>query len=326
MSEIMMRRRAFIAGLSATALTGCAVTSPTGEDKSKLKTTASASAVKPCFHVFSKEFQSPVFPTPEAVCDLLATAGADGVQWTVRNNGHIKPDKAKIELPRLVKRCEERGLKCTSICTNITADAIGRPGLSEGAEDLLRIAADCGITQFRPAYFFYDVKNETFEQSRSRIHKGFENLAKLCERTGVKATYQNHSSWDETVFGGVIWDLYDCLHDLDPQTIGLEYDPMHAFFETNNSWTHGFDLVMPWIATVDLKDSVYELDAQSPRKTCRKAVAAGKGVIPWQEVRTHLDAAGIRPLFNLHLEQGLKTGDVMESVRSELDFFRKVLG
>ncbi len=326
MSEIMMRRRAFLAGLSATALTGCAMRLPSSGYKPKGEEPAFAGVSKPRFHIFSKEFQPPVLSTPEEVCKLLAAAGADGIQWTVRNNGHIKPENARVELPKLVRLCNELGLKCESICTNITSDAIGHPGPSEGAEDLLHIAADCGITQFRPAYFFYDVKYETFAQSRDRIHRGFANLAKLCERTGVKATYQNHSSWDETVFGGVIWDLYDCLRDLDPQTIGLEYDPMHAFFETNNSWTHGFDLVMPWIATVDLKDSVYELDAKNPRKTQRRAVAAGEGVIPWAEVRKHLDTAGARPLFNLHFEQGLKTGNVMEAVQSELAFFRHALG
>ena len=324
MTKATLRRREFLAGLSATALAGCATRAPSAARGPSAAAAAARGGTRR-FHVFSKEFQPPVCPSAEAVCDLLAAAGADGVQWTVRGNGHVKPERAKVELPRLVKRCAALGLSCESICTNVTSDAAGRPGLSEGAEDLLRIAADCGITQFRPAYFFYDVKNETFAQSRNRIRRGFANLAALCERTGVKAAYQNHSSWDETVFGGVIWDLYDCLRDLDPRYVGLEYDPMHAFFETNNSWTHGFDLVMPWISTVDLKDSVYEADAASPRQTRRKAVAAGEGVIPWTEVRKHLDAAGAHPLFNLHLEQGLRGVDSEAATRRELAFFRRMI-
>ena len=34
---------------------------------------------------------------------------------------------------------------------------------------------------------------------------------------------------------------------------------MHAFFETNLSWSHGLELVAPWIASVDLKDFHYQL-------------------------------------------------------------------
>ena len=38
--------------------------------------------------VFSKMFQPPVTRGPEELCDLLAAAGCDGVQWTVRPGGH----------------------------------------------------------------------------------------------------------------------------------------------------------------------------------------------------------------------------------------------
>jgi L-ribulose-5-phosphate 3-epimerase len=315
-----MNRREFITGAAATALAAGCATKPAATHDPKVARAAGPAQ----FHVFSKEFQSPVTSSPEALCDLLAAAGYDGIQWTVRGNGHVKPENAKADLPRYVKIAASRGLKCASICTNITSDAAGRPGLSEGAEELLRVAADCGITMYRPGYYFYDVKNETFAQSRARFHRGFANLAALGARTGVKATYQNHSSWDETVFGGAIWDLYDCLRDLDPRDVGLEYDPMHALFETNNSWTHGFDLVMPWIAAVDLKDSYFVLDPENPKKTRRQTVAAGGGVVPWAQVRAHLDAAGARPLFNLHFEHAFDKTNLAKSVGDELAFFRKV--
>ena len=234
---------------------------------------------KPRFHVFSKMFQPPVTESPEALCDLMAAAGADGIQWTVRKGGHATPENVATELPRLVKIAASRGLKCESICTGITCDGtvVGRdvpiaPSLPFD-EYLLKVAADCGIRQFRAGYYFYDEKRETFAQSMERFRRSFAALARLGEKTGVKAAYQNHSTWGPAIFGGVVWDIYECLRDLDPHWIGIEYDPMHAYFETYESWRRGFDLVAPWISSIDLKDFHYKMSAKNPKMMAKDMVA-----------------------------------------------------
>ena len=307
-----MNRREFIGSLAASALAGCATAGGR----------ASSRAAR--FHVFSKMFQPPVTESPEALCDLMAAAGYDGVQWTVRKGGHATPSTARTELPRLVKICEARGLECESICTDITADAIGQPGVSAGAEDILRVAADCGIKTFRPAYFFYDEKKESFRRSMERIRRGFGKLADLCGKTGVKATYQNHSSWGPSVFGGVVWDVHECVKDIDPALIGVEYDPMHAFFETNLSWTHGLELIAPWISSVDLKDFHYRLDPKDPKRMKKAMVAAGEGIVPWQETKRLLDLHGVHPLYLVHFEYKFDRTDLPKTVADELQSFRRV--
>ena len=311
-----MDRREFLASLSAAALAGCS----TGA----VRRGASARLAASEFHVFSKMFQPPVVETPEKLCELMKGAGYDGIQWTVRKGGHVEPAEAAANLPRLVKIAEGFGLKCRSICTDITADAAGKPGLTPGSETVLKVAADCGIEMFRPAYFFYDAKTETFSQSLDRIRGGFAALARLAARTGVKATYQNHSSWGPSVFGGLVWDVYECIRDLDPADVGLEYDPMHAFFETNLSWTHGLELVAPWIASVDLKDFHYLSDPKNPKKMKKQMVAAGEGVVPWAETKKLLDANGVKPLYVLHFEYDFDKTDLKKTVATELAGFKRV--
>ena len=269
-------------------------------------------------------FQPPVTKSPEELCDLMSGAGYDGIQWTVRKGGHATPENVKTKLPRLVKMCEERGLKCESICTDITADAVGAPGVSAGAEETLRVAADCGIHSFRPAYYFYDEKTESFRQSMERIRGGFGKLADLCGKTGVKATYQNHSSWGPSVFGGLVWDVYECVKDIDPALIGVEYDPMHAFFETNLSWTHGLDLIAPWISSVDLKDFHYWLDPKNPKMMKKAMVAAGEGIVPWQETKRLLDLHGVSPLYIVHFEYDFNKTNLPKTVKDELDVFKRL--
>ena len=276
------------------------------------------------FHVFSKMFQSPVTKSPEELCDLMKAAGYDGVQWTVRRKGHVEPENAKAELPRLCKIAESRGLRNRTICTDITADKAGAPGLSPFAEEILRVAADCGIDQYRPAYFFYDQKAETFAQSLARIRGGFAKLAALSERTGVRTAYQNHSSWGPSVFGGLVWDIHECVRDLDPRFVGVEYDPMHACFETNLSWSHGFDLIAPWIAAIDLKDFHFQLDPKNPKRMKKRMVPAGEGIVPWGEVRKMQAAHGVRVPYILHFEHDFDKTDLGKTVKAELDAFKKV--
>ena len=311
-----MDRREFLFGAAATAaLAGCATRAPRP---------CVACTGKPQFHVFSKMFQSPVTPSPEALCDLMAGAGFDGIQWTVRKKGHVLPENAKRDLPRLCRIAESRGLKNVTICTDITSDAVGKPGLSPHAEETLRVAADCGIALYRPAYFFYDAKTETFRQSMDRIRRGFASLAALSARTGVKTCYQNHSSWGPSVFGGLLWDVHACICDLDPADVGLEYDPMHALYETSQSWSHGFDLVAPWIGAIDLKDYREGLDPKNPSKRKKQMCAAGEGIVPWQTVRELQAASGVKVPYVLHFEYDFDKTDLMKTVRTELEVFKKV--
>ena len=322
-----MNRREFIGTVSAAALTGCA----TGGSQRARGTRAptddgmvACPARAPRFHVFSKMFQPPVTKSPEALCELMAAAGYDGIQWTVRKGGHATPENAATELPRLVKVAASFGLKCESICTDITADAAGRPGVSAGGAETLRVAADCGIRLFRPAYYFYDEKTESFRQSLERIRGGFAKLADLCEKTGVKATYQNHSSWGPSVFGGLVWDIHECIKDINPALVGVEYDPMHAYFETNLSWPHGLELIAPWISSADLKDFHYRLDPKNPKKMKKAMVAAGEGVVPWRETRRLLDRHGVDPLYVLHFEYDFDKTNLEKTVKDELAVFKQL--
>jgi hypothetical protein len=106
---------------------------------------------KPEFHVFSKMFQPPLCKDYDAIAELMAKAGFDGIEWTVRPKGHVLPENAKTDLPKAVKAARKQGLKSTMIVTGFT------DGAAPESETLLKVAADCGVKQYRPGYFFYDV-------------------------------------------------------------------------------------------------------------------------------------------------------------------------
>lgn len=312
-----MKRREFLTGVSALALSGCA-----GIGSSKNGSAVVSRRVKvgkPRFHVFSKMFQAPVTKSPEELCDLMKRAGADGIQWTVRKGGHATPENVRTELPRLVRIAESSGLSVETICTGIV------DGQTADAELISKVAADCGIAQMRTGYYFYDKKRETFAQSMERFRRSFRQLADLGERCGIKAAYQNHSTWGPAIFGGVVWDIYECIWGLDPRWISIEYDPMHAYFETYESWMHGLDLVTPWISAIDLKDFRYRMHAKRPGMMAKDMVAACKGVVPWKTVRDRVAKNGIDPLYVVHFEYDFDKKNLFGTIKSELDAFRNAL-
>ena len=326
----MINRRDFVS-LGALALAGCGtIEAPKARNANpfapkpatpspKLDELAVPPAPpKPEFHVFSKMFQSPVTKSVDELCELMAKAGFDGIQWTVRPKGHVLPERVAEDLPKAVAAAKKQGLKATTICTAIT------DGDDPASETLLKVAADCGFKLFRPGYFFYDAKKETFQQSMDRITRGFASLAKVSEKTGMKATYQNHSSWGPSVFGGLLWDIHACIRDLDPRYVGIEYDPMHAFFETNLSWTHGFELVTPWIGAVDLKDFHFQLSKKNPKNHAKFMCPAGDGVVPWKDVKRILDMHKVNVPYVVHFEYDFDKTDLLKTVKGELDWFKGV--
>lgn len=272
------------------------------------------------FHAFSKSFQPPVTASPEALCDLMAEAGFDGVQWTVRPGGLAEPESVAEALPRLVRIAASRGLKCRSICTGIV------DGGDPVAETVVKTAADCGIEVFRTGYLFYEPERETFAQSMDRFRRAFASLAALGERAGARAAYQNHSFWGPPVFGGLVLDILECLHDLDPRHISIEYDPMHAMLETYESWRYGMRLAAPWISAIDLKDFHYALSLENPKKLDKAMVGAGNGIVPWGEVGAIANECGFAPFFIVHFEWDFDRSDLPKTVRTELDAFKRLLG
>ena len=281
---------------------------------------APAPKAKPEFHVFSKMFQPPLCKDYDAVAELMAKAGFDGIEWTVRPKGHILPENVKTDLPRAVAATRKQGLKSTMIVTGFTN------GADPASETILKVAADCGVRQYRPGYFLYDAKKETFRQSFDRIKAGFASLAALSEKTGVKTVYQNHSSWGPSLFGGLVWDVWEAIRDLDQKWMGLDYGPMHAYFETNLSWSHGLELVSDRIGAVCLKDFHYQLSKKNQKDHAKFMCAAGQGVVPWNDVKRLLDACKVKVPFVVHFEHKFDDKDILKTVKSDLDFFKGVFG
>ena len=277
--------------------------------------------VKPEYHAFSRVFQ--FLKDPYKAADFLKSCGYDGVEWTVRKGGFLEPYKVTVASMQVLQDAARKaGIKAD----NIVVDFLR--GDDAGAETIARAAKEAGFKSFRGEYFKYD-RTKTHRENFDAFKSGFDTLEALAKKSGLKACYQNHSTYNKKIplFGSLVWDLASVVRDHDPKFIGIQYDPMHVRAEGGPSWDHTLGALAPWIDIVCLKDFHFALD-ESGKDWKRDLVPAGKGIVDFVEVKRLMELEGVKPRFTVHYDYDFPEEEVgaRAFATSDLKYFRSVLG
>ena len=280
-----------------------------------------AADAKPEYHAFSRVFQ--FLKDPLKAAEFLKSCGYDGVEWTVRAGGFLDPSAATAEkLKALKDAADKAGIKAE----NIVVDFLR--GDDPGAERLVMAAADVGFRSFRGDYFKYD-RAKTHRQNFDIFRSGFDSLEKLARKSGLKACYQNHSTYNKKVplFGSLVWDLASVVKDHDPKYVGIQYDPMHVRAEGGPSWDHTLGAIAPWIDIVCLKDFYYKLD-ETGKDWKRELVPAGKGIVDFAETKRLMELEGVAPRYTVHYDYDFPEDEAgaRRFATDDLRHYRSVLG
>lgn len=195
--------------------------------------------------IFSKHLQ---FLGVSEMAQAVAEMGFDGVDLSVRPNGHVEPEKAAEQLPLAVEALKKAGFNPLMMTCSVldAANATDR--------NVLEIAAKSGFKFYRMNYFHYlEGKSmpESIEYYRERVRK----LAALNGKLGITGCYQNHAGG---YIGAQVWELYQLVNGVRKEHFGLQYDIRHATVEGGLSWQNGLKLVQNNIATLALKDFRWE--------------------------------------------------------------------
>jgi sugar phosphate isomerase/epimerase len=197
---------------------------------------------------------------------LLSESGFDGADITLRKEGLIPPEKARTELPKLIKIFEERNLSVPMATSGIT-----HPAHPE-TERLIRLMADNGITYYRLGTIQYDKKISI----KKNLEIWKENMTALCElnaRYKIHGAIQNHVG---TGLGAPVWDAYYVVKDCDPQYLGLQYDVRHAMAEGMASWPLALEMALSYIRTTCIKDFTWIQDGKGFKPL---TVPLGEGIV-----------------------------------------------
>ncbi len=260
-----------------------------------------APAINPCGHFFHNAAANNI---PSKICffskalqelsynemiPLVAAMGFDGIDLTVRANGHVLPENVQRDLPLAVAAANNSGIKIYMLATDILdAD-------DQYTADILKTAASLGIKHYRMGRGFYDGK-KSIVQNLSDFKLKFKKLAILNRKYNVRGEYQNHSGGG---FGAPVWDLWEVLKNMDHQYIGVQYDLFHAVVEGANSWPLGFNLLAPYIGTIDIKDFYWKKENAT---WGQELTLLGEGMVDFKQFFALLKENKLSGIFSIHCE------------------------
>jgi L-ribulose-5-phosphate 3-epimerase len=258
-----------------------------------------------------------------------ADMGFDGVDLTVRPQGHVLPERVEEDLPKAMEAVSKAGKNIFMITTSINnAD-------DPVSEKILRTASSLGIRHYRMGYMFYD-DSKTIEENLNIIQKKMGKLAMLNEKYSISGEYQNHSGIDKAgiYFGESIWDLFGVLKNINSRWLGSQYDIYHATIEGANSWPIGLKQIIPYIRSLDMKDFQW---TKKDGKWSSECVPLGEGMVNFKKYFRLLKQYNISTPLSLHYEYPLggaenganvltmKREEVIASMRKDIKTLKSFL-
>jgi L-ribulose-5-phosphate 3-epimerase len=216
------------------------------------------------------------------------SVGFGGIDLTVRQGGHVRPEHAAEDLPKAVEAVREERLEVPMITTELTSAD------DPAARVILSTAAKLSIPFFKPGYYHYKMVNVRRELEMAASQ--FRGLVSLSKQYGIQAGYHNH----EEYIGAPVWDMASVIDTLDPKWTGFYFDPRHAVAEGGvGGWKIATNLVMPRLKMVAAKDFWWE---KTQTGWAARNCPLGEGMVDWKYFVNALAAAGYQGPISLHLE------------------------
>jgi sugar phosphate isomerase/epimerase len=273
-----MTRREILAG--AAALAGAGVL-PAQTATPKLK-----------IAIFSKHLQ---FLEGAALAKAITDCGAEAIDLTVRDGGHVEPARVKQDLPPLVKLLHDAGVETPMVTAGIV-DAN-----TPYAADILSTLSDLGIRYYRWGGFKWDPKKQIQTQIQE-FRPVVAALAALNAKYQTTAMYHTHSGLG--LVGASIWDLHEILQGQDPNLVSVNYDIGHATIEGGlGGWIESFRITGQHLKGIAVKDFVWE---KNPKGSWHEAwQPIGTGMVKFPQFFQMVKAAKFDGPLQLHFEYPL---------------------
>jgi len=225
--------------------------------------------------IFEKVFEALNY---EELADVVARTGADGIEATIRANGHIKPAVAADEVAKMNEALRQRGRRIIIAATDV------RRADDPESERLLRVLKANGVTHYRLGHYQYDLGKPMPEQVANYAAQA-KDVAAMNKSIGIQGLYQNHSGG--RYLGALAWDAVWMLKGIDADALGLALDTRHLLKDTGSSWKTAVAACKPHIRSIYVKDGIWH----GPRGDQYKDVALDTGFVNggvFNEIRREL--------------------------------------
>lgn len=258
--------------------------------------------------VFSKHLQ---FLGYEALAETVKDLGLDGVDLTVRDGGHVLPERVEEDLPKAVEALRAQGMEAHMITTRFenAEDAYIRP--------VLQTASALGIRYFRIGGHHYNDQDDPMK-TLDTVTKDLRGLAQLAEEYGMVAGYHNHSGYNNV--GAPLWDLKLVFDRINSKHLGSNFDLGHATVEGSyGDWQITSRVMAPYTKMVAVKDFQWRRDKP-------EWVSLGKGIVHTSDMLKILLGEGFQGPISLHFEYRIKDNEaLLDEIRDAVKLLRQDL-
>jgi len=267
---------------------------------------AAAPSSRPTLCLFSKHL--PRLNYAE-LATIVKQMGFDGVDLTVRPEGHVLSERAAEDLPRAVETIRQQSLAVAMITTGLTSPS------EPAARPTMATAGRLGVPFFKLGYWHYP-DGMSIEARLAEIRRDVTGLVAIGKEHGIAAGFHNHSG---NYVGAALWDTRAIMSDMDPRWIGYYFDPCHATAEGGEGgWLIALRMALARIKMVAIKDFRWEKRDGKWRMTM---CPLGEGMVNWPRFFSMLAAARFTGPISLHMEY--ESADERAAISRDFAFLRK---
>lgn len=192
----------------------------------------------------SKKYQYSIFTKPwkslslDELGKFVQSLGFDGIEFPLRKGFQVEPDNAIKDLPKLVKKMNEYGLRVFSVAASTEENIFA--ACQEACVPIIRIMAPID-----------PVKG--YMVSEKEMKQELDKAVKLCEKYKIKVGIQHH-------YGTFVSNSMETRHlieSYDPQYISAIWDAAHSGLAGEEP-EFGLDILWSHLCMVNLKTAYYK--------------------------------------------------------------------
>jgi len=230
----------------------------------------------------------------EAMAQTAAEIGFDGIDLTLRKGGHVEPERAEQDLPKVAAIIRKAGLELPMITAGIV-DAT-----TPQAEAMMQAMHGVGVKQYRWGNLRY-TEGQPIPAQLEKLKRDVAKLAELNRKHDLCAIYHTHSGEE---VGAPIWDLWLILKDQDTSRVAVNYDVCHATIEGGvGGWLRSAQLTAPMMRGVAIKDFRWERNAKGEWRP--QKCPLGEGMVNFKRFFAILKETKFNGPVQMHFEYPL---------------------